>query len=78
MAKTKIAVTLDSKLVQQLDALVTERRYASRSQAVETGSWIKISQIRILTVERLGRRLGQAPPEGVTRVVGGLNEIIGD
>lgn len=36
MAKTKIAVTLEGKLVQQLDALVAERRYANRSQAVET------------------------------------------
>ena len=41
-------------------------------------SWIKISQIRTLAVERIGRRLGQATPEEVTRVVEGLNEIIGD
>ena len=36
MAKTKIAVTLQSKLLQQLDALVAERRFPNRSQAIET------------------------------------------
>jgi metal-responsive CopG/Arc/MetJ family transcriptional regulator len=35
MAKTKIAVTLESKLVEQLDALVAGRRYTNRSQFVE-------------------------------------------
>lgn len=33
MAKTKIAVTLDSKLLQQLDALVAERRFAGLSSS---------------------------------------------
>ncbi len=36
MAKTKVAVTLDAKLLQQLDALVAERRFPNRSQAIET------------------------------------------
>lgn len=40
-------------------------------------SWVKISQIRTLSTERLRRRLGQARPEDVARVVDGLNEIIG-
>lgn len=40
-------------------------------------SWIKISQIRTLPVERIGRRLGVAPAEQLARVVDGLNEIIG-
>ena len=41
-------------------------------------SWVKISQIRTLSVERLGRKLGQASPEEVAEVVEGLYEIIGD
>ena len=41
-------------------------------------SWAKISQIRTLAVERVGRRLGRATPEQVGQVVEGLNEIIGD
>ena len=41
-------------------------------------SWVKISQIRTLAVERVGRRLGRATPEQLGQVVEGLNEIIGD
>ena len=40
-------------------------------------SWIKISQIRTLAVERLGRRLGVAPAEELARVIDGINEIVG-
>jgi mRNA interferase MazF len=40
-------------------------------------SWVKISQIRTLAVDRIGARLGRASPEDVTRVIEGLNEIIG-
>lgn len=36
-----------------------------------------ISQIRTLSVERIGRRLARASEEEVDRVVEGLNEIIG-
>ena len=41
-------------------------------------SWVKISQVRTLAVERLGKKLGQASPEEVAEVVEGLYEIIGD
>ncbi|HEY3279465.1 MAG TPA: type II toxin-antitoxin system PemK/MazF family toxin [Gemmatimonadales bacterium] len=41
-------------------------------------SWVKISQIRTLAVERLGKRLGRASPEETAQVVEGLSEIIGD
>jgi len=40
-------------------------------------SWVKISQIRTLAVERVGKRLGRASPEEVGDVVAGLHEIIG-
>ena len=40
-------------------------------------SWIKISQIRTLSVERIGRKLGVASPEEVARVIEGLSEILG-
>jgi metal-responsive CopG/Arc/MetJ family transcriptional regulator len=35
MAKAKLAVTLDSALVRELDDLVSKHRFANRSQAVE-------------------------------------------
>lgn len=41
-------------------------------------SWIKISQIRTLATERIGRRLARASEEDLARVVEGLNEIVGD
>jgi mRNA interferase MazF len=39
-------------------------------------SWVKISQIRTLSVERLRRKLGRVTPEELDRIVEGLNEII--
>ncbi len=40
-------------------------------------SWVKISQIRTLSVERIGRKIGKAQPEDLAQVIDGLNEIIG-
>ncbi len=40
-------------------------------------SWVKISQIRTLSVKRLGKKLGKASLEELEMVVEGLNEIIG-
>jgi mRNA interferase MazF len=39
-------------------------------------SWVKISQIRTLSVERIGRKLGRLSPEELDRLVEGLNEIV--
>ncbi len=47
------------------------------STKLPKASWIKISQIRTLSVERIGRKLGTVPPEEVARVIEGLNEILG-
>jgi mRNA interferase MazF len=41
-------------------------------------SWLKIGQVRTLAAERIGRRLGRASPEEMSRVIEGLNEIVGD
>jgi mRNA interferase MazF len=40
-------------------------------------SWVKISQIRTLSVERLRERIAAASAEEVARVLEGLEEIIG-
>jgi mRNA interferase MazF len=40
-------------------------------------SWVKISQIRTLAVERIGPRLVTASTEEMDQVLEGLNEIIG-
>ena len=43
---------------------------------LEKPSWVKISQIRTLSVERLGNRLGMISPTEMDQVIEGLNEII--
>ncbi|MEW6265554.1 MAG: type II toxin-antitoxin system PemK/MazF family toxin [Thermodesulfobacteriota bacterium] len=39
-------------------------------------SWVKICQIRTISIDRLGKKLGEATPEELDRVVEGLLEII--
>jgi mRNA interferase MazF len=39
-------------------------------------SWLKISQIRPLSVLRLGKRITALSPEFVNEVIDGLNEIV--
>jgi mRNA interferase MazF len=69
---TVIAVALTSQpqragfpLTLELDVVGLPRR-----------SWVKISQIRTLAVERIGERLTRVTPEDLARVIEGLNEII--
>ena len=40
-------------------------------------SWVKISQIRTLAVERIGDRLGEVSQAELDSVIEGLNEIVG-
>ena len=65
-------------------ALTTQPQRAGFPLTPELGSahlpkpsWIKISQIRTLSEQRIGRKLGAASPEEVARVIEGLNEILG-
>ncbi len=39
-------------------------------------SWVKISQIRVLSTTRLGKRLGRVSAEEMEQVIEGLLEII--
>ena len=65
-------------------ALTTQPQRAGFPLTLELGSaqlpkpsWIKISQIRTLSVQRIGRKRGAASPEEVARAIEGLNEILG-
>lgn len=40
-------------------------------------SWAKINQIRTLSTERIGKRLGRASEEEIAKVLDGLIEIVG-
>ncbi len=48
-----------------------------QSKALPKRSWVKISQIRTLAVERIGKRLGRATAEELAQVIEGLGETIG-
>jgi mRNA interferase MazF len=39
--------------------------------------WVKISQVRTLSTERLGRRIGRVEDIELEKAIDGLNEIIG-
>jgi len=41
-------------------------------------SWVKISQIRTLSVERLGETLGSVQLEDLDQIIAGLDEIVGN
>ena len=45
MAKTKLAITLETSLVNELDQLVSKRRFANRSQAIESAVAEKLERI---------------------------------
>jgi len=70
---TVIAVALTSQEPRAGFPLALE----SAASGLPKKSWIKISQIRTLSTERIGRRLARSSDAEVTRVIEGLNEILG-
>ena len=71
---TVIAVALTSQPPRAGFPLTLELNITSLPKR----SWVKISQIRTLSVERLSRRIGRASPEELAQIIEGLNEIVGD
>ena len=69
---TVIAVALTSQPQRAGFPLTLELQTADLPRR----SWVKISQIRTLAVERIGERLTRVTPEDLARVIEGLNEII--
>jgi mRNA interferase MazF len=41
-------------------------------------SWVKISQIRTLSIKRIGKKIAAASDEELSLIIEGLNEIIGN
>jgi mRNA interferase MazF len=70
---TVIAVALTSQPQRAGFPLTFELQ----SKGLPKKSWVKISQIRTLAVERISPRLGKVSPEDLAQVIEGLNEIIG-
>jgi mRNA interferase MazF len=69
---TVIAVAITSQPQKAGFPLTLELKSAKMPKK----SWIKISQIRTLSVERIGKVIGKASPDELNRVIEGLNEII--
>ena len=59
MSATKIAITLDEGLLQRIDRLVAERKFPSRSRAIQLA--VK-SQIDRLDRRRLARECAKLDP----------------
>ena len=70
---TAIALALTSQEPRAGFPLTLE----SKATRLPKRSWIKISQIRTLSVDRLGARIARASDEELARVLDGLNEILG-
>ena len=47
-----------------------------KSSNLPKKSWLKISQIRTLSIERIGKVIGKASLEELNQTIEGLNEII--
>lgn len=60
MPKTKVAVTLSSEILQELDALIADQRFPNRSQAVESALAEKLER---LAKTRLAREVAKLDPD---------------
>ena len=52
--------------------------YELESQVLPKPSWVKISQVRTISTDRLSTKITALPLEEVDRMIEGLNELIGD
>jgi mRNA interferase MazF len=73
LSGTVIAIVLTSQQPKASFPL----SYELSDQGLPKKSWVKISQIRTLSTERLGRKIGKATVEELETIIEGLNEIAG-
>jgi len=71
---TVIAIALTSQTQKAGFPLTLE---LTKTKNLLKRSWAKISQIRTLSVQRVGDRIATANNEEMSQVIEGLNEIIG-
>lgn len=57
MAKAKVAVTIDSRILGELDALIAADRFPNRSQAIESALADKISRLKHARLAREAAKL---------------------
>lgn len=71
---TVIAVAMTSQEPRAGFPLTLE----SEASGLTKRSWIKISQLRTLSTDRIGKLVARASDQEVSKVVDGLNELIRD
>jgi mRNA interferase MazF len=71
---TVIAVALTSQPQKAAFPLTLE---LTKTKNLPKKSWAKISQIRTISVQRVGEKISSANEEEIAQVIEGLNEIIG-
>ncbi|MFA5399804.1 MAG: type II toxin-antitoxin system PemK/MazF family toxin [Dehalococcoidia bacterium] len=69
---TAIVVAITSQLQQAGFPLVLELK----TGGLPKRSWAKISQIRTVSTERLGNKVGRLSHEELAKIIDGLNEIV--
>jgi Arc/MetJ-type ribon-helix-helix transcriptional regulator len=65
MPKTRVALTLDAELLEQVDDLVAKQRFRNRSQAVEAAL---ADKLRRLARTRLARESAKLNPDDEKRL----------
>jgi metal-responsive CopG/Arc/MetJ family transcriptional regulator len=60
MAKTKVALTLDADLLEQVDALVAQQKFRNRSQAIESALADKLQRLARTRLAREAAKLNPA------------------
>jgi mRNA interferase MazF len=69
---TVIAMAITTRAQRAGFPLTHELKAANLKKRV----WVKISQVRTLSIRRVGKKIGRLAPEELDRLVEGLNEII--
>lgn len=72
MPKTKVAVTLSSDILEELDALVADQQFPNRSQAVETAIAEKLERLSHTRLAREAAKLDPAEEKGLAEEGMGL------
>jgi metal-responsive CopG/Arc/MetJ family transcriptional regulator len=65
MPKTKVALTIDSKLLERVDELVARRRFRNRSQAIEAALADKLERLARTRLARESTKLDPREEKGL-------------
>lgn len=65
MPKTKLAITLERELVEDLDQLIADRQFANRSQAIEAALAEKLARVARTRLAREASKLNPREEKGL-------------